>query len=245
MDENDPVIFNKDDDLQLLQASQQARETFRYCWNQVALDFNRIIPALELACVKAPFSDTVADSASPVEHMWIDQINFDGVDIYGVLLNTPNILTSWTEGDQVQCPLTELRDWLCVLEGRVYGGYTVQVARGRMQNIERQEYDLAWGLDFPPPDTVLIPERNDEFEGAIANLIAEQIAKNPDIVRATYDGGQTLLHLEALHGRIESVKILLARGASATICCDRGWTPLDYARSLGWSNIIELLETTP
>ena len=244
MSKDDPVIFHKDDDPELLQASQQARETFRYFWNQVALDFNRIIPALELACVKAPFSDDAANPQASVEHMWIDQINFDGIDIYGTLLNIPSHLTSWAEGDEVRCPLTDLSDWLCVLEGKVYGGHTVQVTRGRMEAVERQDYDQAWGLDFPKPDTVLIPGRNDEFEGAIANLIAEEIAKNPDVVRAIFDSGQTLLHLESLHGRIESVKVLLKQGASPTTCCNRGWTPLDYARSLGWSNIIQLLETT-
>ena len=181
------------------------------------------------------------DPQSPVEHMWINQINFDGIDIYGVLLNTPNSLTSWDQGDEVQVSLAKLSDWLCVLAGTVYGGYTIQVTRGQMEEAERQKYDQAWGLDFSPPDTVLIPERNGEFEDAIANLLAEQVAKNPDILAATYDGGQTLLHLEALHGREPSVKVLLEQGANVTVRCDRGWTPLDYAQSLGWENIIQLL----
>ncbi len=161
MSEDNPVTFYEGDDPELSQASQKARETFRYFWNQVALDFNRIIPALELACVKAPFSDD-ADPRSPFEHMWVDQINFDGIDVYGTLLNSPNNLTSWNQGDEVEGPLAALSDWLCVLGGKVYGGHTIQVARGRMATAERQEYDQAWGLDFPAPDTVLIPERNIE-----------------------------------------------------------------------------------
>ncbi len=244
MSEDNPVVFHEGNDPELLHASQRARDTFRYFWNQVALDFNRIIPALELACVKVPFSDDVEDPQSPVEHIWVDQINFDGIAIYGTLLNTPNSLTSWAAGDEVQFPLTDVSDWLCVLDGKVYGGHTIQVTRGRMEAVERQDYDQAWGLDFPPPDTVLIPERNGEFEDKIANLLAEQIAKNPKIVTATFDGGQTLLHLEALHGREPSVKVLLDQGASRTACCDRGWTPLDYARSLEWTNVTQLLQAT-
>lgn len=242
MSEDNPIIFHEGDDPELLQASQQARDTFRFFWNQVALDFNRIIPALELACVKAPFSDDATDPQSPVEHMWVDQVNFDGLNIYGVLLNAPSSLTYWTQGDEVQVSLDELSDWLCVLDGNVYGGHTIQVTRGRMEVAQRQNYDRAWGLDFPPPNTVQLPERNGKFEDAIANLLAEQIAKNPDIVMATYDSGQTLLHLEALHGRVPSVIVLLEQGASRTVRCDRGWTALDYAKSLNWTTIIQLLQ---
>ncbi|MBX2865456.1 MAG: DUF2314 domain-containing protein [Leptolyngbyaceae cyanobacterium MAG.088] len=242
MSEGNPVIFHEGDDSEILQASQKARETFRYFWNQVALDFNRIIPALELACVKAPFSDDIDNPQSPVEHMWIDQINFDGINVYGVLLNTPNSLTSLSQGDEVQIPIGNVSDWLCVLDGKVNGAHTIQVTRGRMAVAELQDYDQAWGQDFPPPDTVLIPEHNGEFEDKIANLLSEQIAKNPAILTATYDGGQTLLHLEALHGREPSVKVLLEQGAIRTMRCDRGWTPLDYAQSLEWTNIIQLLQ---
>ena len=241
MSEESLVTFHKDDDPEIFRASARARETFRYFWNQVALDFNRIIPALELATLKVPFSDDFSDPQSQVEHMWVEQITFDGVNIFGVLLNSPNWLKSVNAGDEVQFPLAQVSDWLCVLDGKVHGAHTVQVVRSRMDEAEREEYDQAWGLDFPPPDTVLVPQRNQQFEDVIAKLIADQVDKDPPTVTQTFGEGRTLLHLESLYGRAPSVRVLLERGASTTTRCDRGWTPLDYARSLEWADVIELL----
>ena len=240
--QDSPVTFHKTDDPELLQASQQARDTFRSFWNQISLDFNRIIPALDMASLKVPFSDDLLDPESPIEHMWVNQITFDGIQIQGVLLNAPNWLKSIGQGDEVRFPLAQISDWLCVLDGKVYGAHTIQLIRARMNSLERTEYDQAWGLDFPSPDTVLIPERNQKFEDVIANLIVEQIAEEPAITRSKFDHGRTLLHLEALYGRTPSVRVLLERGASPIARCDRGWTPLDYAQSLEWIDIIRLLE---
>lgn len=235
------ITFHQSTDDRLMEASQQARVNFRYFWNQVTLDFNRIIPALELACVKAPFSDDLSNPDSPVEHMWVDGLNFDGINITGFLLNQPSFVESFNLEDEVTFPLHRLSDWLCVLQGTVYGGYSIQVIRSQMDEDERAEYDAAWGLDFPSPDIVLTPKHNAEFEAVIANKLQEQIEKEPKTVDAKFDGGRTLLHLECLYGRTPSIEVLLEHGASSAARCDRGWTALDYARSLDWDEAIALL----
>lgn len=241
MSEDSPVTFHRSDDPEFLQASQQARETFRYLWNQIALDFNRIIPALELACIKVPFSDDFSNPDAAVEHMWVDRVDFDGTEICGILANSPNWLKSLAAGDEVRFPLEQLSDWLCVLQGKVHGAYTIQLMRSRLNDEQRQTYDRDWQLDFPEPETVLLPERNRVAEGHIADKLAEQIETDPSTVELTFDGGKTLLHLEVLNGRNRSVRVLLEGGANASARCDRGWTPLDYARSLEWLEAIELL----
>ena len=235
------VTWRKNSDREILQASQEARNTFRDFWYQVALDFNRIVPALQIASLKVTFSDDFSDPDSQLEHMWVNQIDFDGISIYGVLVNSPNFLKSVKEGDEVSFPLDCVSDWLCVLNGEVYGGYTIQVIRNRMSGSERKEHDEAWGLPFPSPDTVLVPERNQKFAKAIADMMAEQVKKQPEVIGMTYDEGRTLLHLESLYGKADSVKVLLEYGASSEAKCDRGWTPLDYAKVLNWGEIIELL----
>ena len=40
-------------------------------------------------------------------------------------------------------------DWMCVVGDKVYGGYTVQVTRGRMNDAERAAYDAKWGGRVP------------------------------------------------------------------------------------------------
>ncbi|MEG4071681.1 DUF2314 domain-containing protein [Microcoleus sp. Pol14C2] len=242
MDEHDFVVYHKGDDPALRKAATQAQNTFKHFWYQVTTDFNRLIPALEFACVKAPFSDDFSDSDSPVEHMWIGEINFDGVEIHGTLLNIPNQLAYIQEGDTVRLPLLQLSDWLCVLDDRAYGGYSVQVLRSRMNAQERQRHDAAWGFKFPPPDSVLLPKRSTKFEQVCQNLLVEQIAKDSATITQTYEAGRTLLHLMSLYGRASSVRALLNAGALPTATCDRGWTALDYASSLGWDDVISELQ---
>ena len=237
-----PVTFHKGDDPEIVAAARDARRTFRHFWNQVSLDFNRIVPALELACAKAAFSDDESDDESQVEQMWVDQVNFDGVDVFGVLINAPNWLNSVAQGDGVSFPISRISDWLCVLDGQVYGGYSVQVLRSRMSDDERSSHDEAWGLSFPAPDTVQVPGRNEKFEGVIASLLTQQIEEDPSTVNATSDEGRTLLHLEALYGRAPSIKVLLQHGADTSARCNRGWSARDYAQSLDWDHAIALLD---
>lgn len=237
-----PVTYHPGDDPEMLEANEKARESFRYFWNQTSLDFNRIVPALELACVKAPFSDTPSDPQSRVEQMWVNEIEFDGTHVSGRLLNSPHHLTRVSAGDSVRFPVSHVSDWICVLEGEVYGAYTVQVIRGRMDDDERQSHDDAWGLDFPPPEMTMVPDRNDEFEQVIAQLILDQLEKEPTAANEVFEEGRTVLHLEALYGRTPCVEVLLQHGADLSARCDRGWTARDYAAALEWEEVLEVLD---
>lgn len=243
MPENSPVTFHEDDDPEIEKASQEARKTFRRFWKEVSLDYNRIVPALEVSCIKLAFSDDKSDPDSQIEHMWVSDIDFDGEKIRGVLINTPNWLKSVTEGDVVECTIGEIGDWMCVLIEKVYGAYTVQVTRRRMSESERVSYDETWGLDFPSPDEVLVPPDVSDFEPVIANLLRDQLEKDIETVKSTDAAGRSLLHLEALYGRRHSVQVLLEHGADSLTRCNRGWTPRDYANSLEWTEISRILET--
>jgi uncharacterized protein len=242
MSDTDSISFHEGSDPEMLAASQKARETFRYFWSQVALDFNRIVPAINIACLKVPFSEDV-NGEIKVEQMWVEQIYFDGIAVTGILVNSPHWLTSVKGGDEVTFPISQISDWLCVMDGQVYGAYTIQVLRSGMDKEERRNHDEAWGLDFPEPDTILLPERNEKFEDVIANLIKEQIEEDPSTLSSDFGDGRTLLHLEALYGRIPSIQVLLKHGADRTACCNRGWTAQDYAQSLQWDSVVELLVT--
>ena len=226
----------------MIAASQKARETFRLFWNQVALDINRIVLAIETACLKVPFSEDV-NGKMKVEQMWVEQIYFDGVAVTGTLVNFPRWLTAFKEGDEVIFPVSQISDWLCVIDEKVYGAYTIQVLRSSMDGGERANHDKAWGLAFPTPDTVLLPEKNAKFEGIIANLLKEQLEKDRSILSSPFDEGRTLLHLEALYGRAPSVRVLLDYGANPSTPCSRGWTARDYAQSLQWDSVLALLDT--
>ena len=234
--------FHRSLEPDLRQAALKAQASFKHFWYQVATDFNRIIPALPVACVKAPFSDNFDDPDAPVEHMWVDDVYFDGSTIRGVLINSPNTIASIREGDEVTLPLDRIENWLCAFDDDAHGGYSVQVLRSRMSPDEREAHDEAWGLNFPEPDSVSLPESSEEFEENVLIQLKEQIEFDRSCLHEDYGEGRTLLHLMCLYGRRTSVRTLLDAGADPTKVCDRGWTAIQYAQAAGWDDIVSEFE---
>jgi uncharacterized protein YegJ (DUF2314 family) len=266
MSESQPsrVFLSETGDPEMQRAYESARATFRYFWREVAWERRRIIPALDLACVKAPFSDgpaARAEGAPDVEHMWLSEIDFDGREVSGVLLNSPNWLKTVKEGDAARFPLDRISDWMYAISGEVFGAYTVNLLRSRMAPQERREHDAAWGLSFGDPTQVRVaPEPNkgggllkNWFSGnhgdpeehpmsvAMASSLREQLAKDPSLVSARDERGWTFLHQEALAGSAATVKVLLEAGADPSAVTDHGMTALQLARSLGWEKVVALL----
>ncbi len=80
--------------------------------------------------------------------MWLLDVDFDGRRVSGSLINSPHSLQSFSEGDQVEIAGKQISDWMYVIAGAVYGGFTVDVLRSRMGKSERKQHDQAWGLEF-------------------------------------------------------------------------------------------------
>jgi uncharacterized protein YegJ (DUF2314 family) len=260
-----PVFLADGSDPEMQQAYESARATFRYFWREIAWERRRIVPALELACVKAPYSDGAQgtrDAKSPeVEHMWISEVDFDGREVSGVLLNAPNWLKTIKQGDPVRMPLNHISDGMYAIQGEVFGAYTVNLMRSRMGRQERKEHDSAWGLNFGDPNKIRLgPEPNkgggllkswfgkrqaDTGEHPMSENMAaslkDQLAKDPTLVSAKDDRGWTFLHQEALAGSAATVKVLLAAGADPKAVTDHGMTPLQLAKALGWENVVAVL----
>jgi len=234
------------------------RKCSRYFWREVAWERRLIVPALDLTCVKAPFSDgRRANSRNPeVEHMWIGEVDFDGQYVQGELLNNPNWLTSVKAGDAARIPLGEISDWMYAIGGEVYGAYTVNLMRSRMGAKELREHDTAWGLDFGNPRQIrLVPlsylKGSNAPSGSVpeehpmsvnmASSLETQLAKSPGMVHEASDQGWMLLHHEALAGNYSTVKVLLEFEADPNAKTRDGKTPLQLARSLGWERVAEIL----
>jgi uncharacterized protein YegJ (DUF2314 family) len=259
------MFDNSDPEMQ--GAYEQARATFRYFWREVAWEHRRIIPGLDLACVKAPFSDVGRDSratdSDDVEHMWLGEVEFDGQFISGVLLNAPNALKSVKEGDPARIPVGEISDWMYVIGGDVSGAYTVNLMRSRMGARERKEHDEAWGLHFGDPRQVrVVPGRKKSGgrlhalfgRGGDAEIPEHPMSENmvsslkailgvdPSMLHALVVRGWTLLHQLALAGCASNVRVLLEAGADPNAVTDHGMTPMRLARSLDWEKVVALLE---
>lgn len=230
-------------------AFQKARETFKYFWRELYWEYHRIVPALEVACVKVIFSQEI-DGQEEVEHMWINEVEYDGERITGTLINTPEYLTNIQEGDEVDIPLEQVSDWLFAYDNKSYGGFTIQVLRSEMDDAERADHDKAWGVNFGDYNEVLLvreqkekPENLVEHPMSINSRegVADFIKENPDEMEMKDLFGNTTLISETIAGNRTVIEVLKAAGADISATNTVGKTALDYAKQLNWTHIIPLL----
>lgn len=268
---NKEIFWADGDNPKMIEAFENAQKTFKYFWRELSWEHRRIVPALSIACVKIAFSQETEDSEKPlVEHMWINEVMFDGNNVMGVLINDPAELTNVSIGDFVSVPLNKISDWLFAIvqvnpkkglskiipfspkpKPRAYGGFTIQVMRSEMTNQERKEHDNAWGFDFGNYDEVLLVYEQKENP---ENLIEHPMSKNmgerildflkeyPDEITNTDENGLTLLHRETIAGNLTSVEVLLSAGADKNAKTNNEETALDFAIKLNWEHIIPILE---
>jgi uncharacterized protein len=249
--EQSRVFMFDGDDPEMGHASAEARATFGYFWRELAWERRRIVPALDFATVKAPFSDGERAARQragkpQVEEMWIKDVDFDGREVSGKLLNQPNWLKSVRQGDAVRMPLERVTDWMYVMRGEVYGAFTVQLMRSRMGRKERAGHDQAWGLNFGDPAEVRIVKEPASLTGDhpmsvnMGSSLQEAIARDPSFMSPD-ERGWTILHHLALAGSKTGVKVLLKAGVDPNLRTGDGRTAVELAESLGWDEVVKLL----
>lgn len=249
--EDKGIVF-ADPSEEMLLATAQAQQNFKYFWREVYWEYRRIVPAHDLALVKVAFEQILPNETSPtVEHMWISQINFDGEHIHGILMNAPNELTNVSEGDEISILVADLSDWMFSTNNKVYGGYTIQALRSSMSNKQRKEHDDAWGLDFGDyRDIKLVFDQEEHPENLIEHPMSismkekarEFIKENPESVPSKDDKGLTMLHNEAIAGNKGIIEVLLGMGADKNNKSINGKKAIDYAKLMGWTHIVSILE---
>lgn len=275
MSEQQPVYYSDASDPDMVAANDRARETFKYFWRELSWERRRIVPGLDLACVKLEFAEQHGDTGEDVvEHMWITDIDFDGEMVSGSLANAPNWLKNVAQGDHVAVPLSRIGDWMFAIAGKIHGGFTVHVMRSRMSAQERRAHDEAWGLEFG--DRAVVVHAGSDTGGRtgllgrlfstkgsdvaaceaaamldhpmsinVESSVRETLASQPEMVHQRDDDGWTILHRESLAGNRNIVRVLLEHGADRACRTPEGFTALDLARRLDWTGTIEVLVDFP
>lgn len=269
--ENNSFIFTDGTDPKMIEAYKKAQETFKYFWREQSWEYRRIVPGLNLACVKAAFSQEDPETGKDiVEHMWINDIDFDGDHVKGYLINEPNDLTNIQPGDYFEIPLNEISDWLFAITPtekksklsklfssssptlpKAYGGFTIQKMRTDMEESERQEHDDAWQLDFGDfNDIELVHEQKEKPENLVEHPMSRNMKEDfvkflqqyPNELTNVDDNGLTLLHKETIAGNLSSIEVILEAGADRNLQSNNGKTALDFAKQLKWEHLIPALE---
>ncbi|WP_345464629.1 DUF2314 domain-containing protein [Nocardioides marinquilinus] len=231
------------DDPAIEVASRRARETFGYFWREVWWERRRIVGGLDLAAVKAAFVEGDA-----VEHLWVVDVDFDGLTVTGTVVNEPLDLTGVRPGDRVDVELDEVEDWLFAVDGLAHGGFTIAAIRAGLGRLARRRHDRAWGLRFP--DEVLLvhgqsadPARLDDHPLCLASRadLAATLQVDRSLAMERDEDGFTLLHREAIAGDAPLVVLLLAFGADPAARSPRGLTAEEHAERLGWTRVVEAM----
>ncbi|MDV4216722.1 DUF2314 domain-containing protein [Acinetobacter baumannii] len=237
----------------MILAFENAIGTFKYFWRELYWESRRIVPALELAYVKCAFiQENLEDKNEPlIEYMWIDQVDFDGSTITGILLNESYIIDNVQAGETVRLQFESIVDWMFLSNGTVHGAFTIQEYRKTLNASGRKEYDEAWGIDFGNPDEILLvydqkncPENLEEHP--MCRSILEQfiniINTDPTIITEKDESGNQLLHREVIAGNYLFVQELLKLNVNKLVRNKQLMIPLDLAHKMGWSNIVNLLK---
>ncbi|WP_445456400.1 DUF2314 domain-containing protein [Flavobacterium sp. HNIBRBA15423] len=261
------IFFADGNNPKMIEAFKNAQRTFKYFWRELSWEYRRIIPGLNVACVKIAFTQET-ENKEIVEHMWINDVQFDGKKVKGILINNPNELTNISNGDFVEIPLNQISDWLFAIaeskpkgglsklfsstpKPRVYGGFTIQAMRSEMSNQERKEHDNAWGLNFGDYNEVLlVNEQKENPENLVEHPMSknmkekliEFLKENPNEITNVDEDGMTLLHKETIAGNLTSIEVLLSVGTDKNKKTNQGETALDFAKKMNWEHIIPVLE---
>lgn len=229
-------------------ASEGARATFKYFWRELSWEYRRIVPALGVAALKAAFNDPGAHEDS-TEHMWLNDIAFDGDIVRATLINQPNRLRSVKQGDQVTLKFDEIEDWLVGSQGKAYGGFTIHEIRNGMSKAARAEHDAAWGFDFGDSPAMPLwkgmtsPDDEHPMSANMSKELGKAIDRQPDeFLRGADESGLTTLHSLALAGSASCVEVLLAKGADVTKRTKSGKTAHDLATQMGWPAVAALIQ---
>lgn len=248
------IYYANNDHPDLVQAYRDAQESFPYFWRELYWDGRRQVPLIDMASVKVAFTqEYINDDSEPdvrVEHMWIGDIYYDGEFIYGELLNSPNLIDNLQEGEQVGVSLDQISDWMMVSEDCVYGAFTIQTLRNQMQDEQRAQHDLAWGVNFGDGQQIYVvldqkkhPEYLIEHPMSLSmkGHFVDFITQNPLEVEYVDQYGMSFLHREVIAGNLTLVEVLLQNGADRNALSPSGKKPIDYAKALGWKHLYQVL----
>jgi uncharacterized protein YegJ (DUF2314 family) len=131
------VYWTAEADAEMQAAIARARDTIQ----QFVARLSAPPAGQTFTAVKAAF-----ELGEAVEHVWLTDVRYRDGAFVGTVSNVPLGARGVKAGDRVAVPLARVSDWMAVERGRLVGGYTIRVLRGRMSAEERRAFDAQ--VDF-------------------------------------------------------------------------------------------------
>lgn len=76
------------------------------------------------------------------EHIWMEGIEIENGDYYGLVGNEPNTIERIKLGDRLKIPTDSISDWMYIDNKSVLkGGYTIRLLRDRMTKEEQRDFE--------------------------------------------------------------------------------------------------------
>lgn len=118
------------EDPEMARAIEAAQASFTEFARQAELENFRPEPAFDEIAIKAFFPNP--QQPEDGEHLYATFVATDGQTIEAILDADPYFVPGLAEGQRVRFPLSQLSDWLLVINGRGLGGFTLDVEMRRL-----------------------------------------------------------------------------------------------------------------
>ncbi len=86
--------------------------------------------------VKKPFVQ-----GDKIEHIWLDQVTYDGSVFHGTVNNEPEDIKGVRLGQKVTVKPEDISDWMYVEKGRLVGGYTIRALCRDLSASEKRQFE--------------------------------------------------------------------------------------------------------
>ena len=134
----EPAIYEvASDDPELNEAVNKSRSTF----NDFIKAFQNKESSQSGFSVKMPFATEYG-----FEHIWLTNLELKQGDLFGIVDNLPQSVTTVRLGDVVKIDASKITDWFYIENGKLVGGLTIRVLRDRMSAAEKKRFDRTFGI---------------------------------------------------------------------------------------------------
>ncbi len=131
--QDDPLVNFSDDDPEMNAAIQEAQDTL----DVFISNLNAPKPSQTYFSIKARFP---TDDSGGYEHIWLDDISYDGTVFNGIIGNEVYYVPGLEYGDFVSVSRVDVTDWLIIEDGYLLGGYTLRVIYCNMSSEEQEQF---------------------------------------------------------------------------------------------------------